>query len=75
MSEPAHIHATILEPDGKYYWLSDYYFEGDSLLSNEEINPHSPRGGTSGLLTWSKKGDVLVGTRDIVLGQNIPDYK
>ncbi|MFD3003338.1 hypothetical protein ACFS7Z_23460 [Pontibacter toksunensis] len=26
----AHIHLTVLEPDGKYYWLEDYQFEGDA---------------------------------------------
>jgi len=74
-SEPAHIHPVILEPNGKYYWLGSYYFEGDSLLSDKEINPDSPRGGSSGLLTLRKEGDIWVGTRDIILGKNIPGYE
>lgn len=74
-SSPAHIHPTILEPNGKYYWLGSYHFKGDSLLTDKEINPDSPRGGSSGLLTLRKEGDLLVGTRDIVLGENIPDYE
>ena len=74
-SSPAHIHPTILEPNGKYYWLGSYHFEGDSLLTGKEINPDLPRGGSSGLLTLRKEGDLLVGTRDIVLGENIPDYE
>jgi len=73
-SQPAHIHPTILEPNGKYYWLGSYHFDGDSLLTNIEINPDSPRGGSSGLLTLKKEGDIWVGTRDIVLGKNVADY-
>jgi|SRR5690606_23102676 len=73
-SSPAHIHPIILEPNGKYYWLGSYHFQGDSLLSEEEINPDSPRGGSSGLLNLSKEGKIWVGTRDFILGKNIPDY-
>ncbi|WP_207495098.1 hypothetical protein [Aridibaculum aurantiacum] len=74
-TEPAHIHATILEPDGKYYWIEDYYFEGDNLLKQKHINPTSPRGGSTGVLTLKKEGDIWVGKRDIILGKNIPAYK
>ena len=71
----AHIHPTILEPNGKYYWLGSYHFDGDSLLTDREINPDSPRGGSSGLLTLTKEGNIWVGTRDIILGKNVPDYE
>ena len=74
-TSPAHIHPTILEPSGKYYWLGSYHFEGDSLLTDKEINPDSPRGGSSGLLTLTKEGNIWIGTRDIILGKNIPDYE
>lgn len=73
-SGPAHIHYTILEPNGKYYWLESCHFEGDSLLTNKEINPDKPRGGYSGLLRLKKEEGLWVGTRDIILGENIPDY-
>jgi protocatechuate 3,4-dioxygenase beta subunit len=74
-SEPAHIHPTILEPDGKYYWLGSYHFMGDSLLTDKQINQNSPRGGSDGVLTLKKEGAIWVGRRDIILGKNIPDYK
>lgn len=74
-SGPAHIHYTILEPNGKYYWLGSCHFIGDSLLTTKETNPDHPRGGSSGLLTLKKEGGVYVGTRDIILGQNIPEYE
>jgi protocatechuate 3,4-dioxygenase beta subunit len=73
-SDPAHIHYIILEPNGKYYYLNSCHFEGDSLLTETQINPESPRGGSSGFLKLKKEGDVLIGTRNIVLGKNIPGY-
>ena len=74
-SSPAHIHVTIMEPDGKYYWLGSYHFEGDPLLTKKEIAPELPRGGSSGLLVFRKEETLLVGQRDIILGKNVSDYK
>ena len=73
-SAPAHIHATILEPNGKYYWLGSYHFEGDALLTEKEISPRKPRAGSSGLLKLRKEENILVGNRDFILGKNIPGY-
>jgi protocatechuate 3,4-dioxygenase beta subunit len=74
-SEPAHIHITILEPDGKYYWLDSYHFEGDPLLTAKESSPEYPRGGNSGLLKLKKMDNIWVGKRNIILGKNVPDYR
>lgn len=74
-SSPAHIHITVLEPDCKFYWLGSYHFAGDQLLTDDEINPVSPRGGSSGLLNLIREGDLWVGTRDIILGKNVPGYE
>lgn len=74
-SSPAHIHPIMLEPNGKYYWLWSYHFEVDSLLTKKETNPDAPRGGSSGLLTLKKQGDIWVGKRDFILGKNIPDHE
>lgn len=71
---PAHIHPIILESNGKYYWLGSYHFAGDPLLTEKEINPEAPRGGSSGLLSLHKEGNILVGERDIILGRNVPDH-
>jgi protocatechuate 3,4-dioxygenase, beta subunit len=73
-SSPAHIHATILEPDGKYYWIQDYHFADDTLLSERELSPENPRGGSSGLIELTKINNILTGKRDIILGKNIPGY-
>ncbi len=72
---PAHIHPTILEPNGKYYWLGAYHFVGDEFLTEKETSPTSPRGGSSGLIALKKEGDLWVGNRDFILGENIIGYK
>lgn len=70
----AHIHPTILEPNGQYYWLDSYLFEGDSLITNSEMHSKAPRGGSSGILNLEKEGDLWVGTRDFILGKNISGH-
>ena len=72
--EPPHIHIIAMEPDGKYYWLNGFHFSGDTLLTEEEINPDNPRGGSGFVsLEMNSKG-ILEGHRDIFLGKNIPNY-
>jgi len=71
---PAHVHATILEPDGKYYWIEEYLFEDDLLISEDDKNKKLPRGGSSGILTLTEEKNLLVGKRDIILGKNIQNY-
>jgi protocatechuate 3,4-dioxygenase beta subunit len=61
-------------PNGKYYWLGSFHFEGDPLLTEIEISPELPRGGSSGLLALREEGILWVGKRDIILGMNVPDY-
>jgi len=68
---PAHIHPTILEPNGTYYWLGAYHFDDDPFVTELERSPENPRGGSTGMLTLRKEGDLLVGERDFVLGKNI----
>jgi protocatechuate 3,4-dioxygenase, beta subunit len=72
-TDPAHIHITLLEPDGKYYYIADYLFENDSLLSENDVQASSPRGG-SGILKLHQEGNIWVGRRDITLGLHIPGY-
>lgn len=74
-SAPAHIHAILLEPNGKYYWIESYHFDDDPLLTESDRSPVSPRGGRSGVLTLRKNGELLVGERHIILGSNIPNYE
>lgn len=71
----AHIHPTLLEPNGKYYYVEDYYFAGDPYLTKREMAPKAPRGGTNGVLQLKKEGNLWVGKRDFILGKNVPDYQ
>jgi protocatechuate 3,4-dioxygenase beta subunit len=71
---PQHVHPIIKEPSGNYYWIDEYLFEDDPLLSSEERARQEKRGGV-GIITLKKndKG-IWIGKRDIVLGLNIPNY-
>jgi len=73
-TEPAHIHPIILEPNGKYYWLSSFLFDDDPLLLERHLKPANPRGGSNGVLKLQRDGDLLVGRRDFILGKNIRRY-
>lgn len=70
-SAPAHIHLTVLEPNGRYYWLQSYHFSDDPLLSTAERSPKRPRGGHSGVMELRQEGDLWVAERDIILGRNV----
>ena len=70
---PAHIHPYILEPDGRYYYLSAYFFENDPLFTKDHME--NPPRGSNGLVKLKKEGKYTVIERDFVLGENIPDYE
>lgn len=70
---PAHIHPYILEPNGNYYWLESYFFEGDPLLQPEHLE-EDPRGGSSGKVVLEREKDMYHVQRDFILGKNIPNY-
>lgn len=74
-SNPQHIHVMVLEPDGKYYYIEDFLFEGDPNLSKERKTRSNPRGGSGFVLNPVKEGGLLTATRDIILGKNIPGYQ
>jgi protocatechuate 3,4-dioxygenase beta subunit len=42
---------------------------------NDQRNPDSPRGGSSGVLSLKKENGILVGERDFILGKNIQGYE
>jgi protocatechuate 3,4-dioxygenase, beta subunit len=70
----AHVHAIVKEPDLNEYWIDDMVFDDDPLLTPEVRSRRENRGG-SGVLGLTKQNGVWIGRRDIVLGQNIPDYR
>lgn len=73
-SEPAHVHATVLEPDGKYYYLEEWYFRGDPLLSQLNKENRKVHGG-EGTVSLRKQDGLLIAERDIILGLNVGDYE
>ncbi len=74
-TDPAHIHPTLLEPNGKYYWVDEYLFEGDPLLTARHRSASAPVGGTPGIVQLRQEGGLLVGERDFILGKNVNGYE
>lgn len=71
--EPAHVHATIKEPGAAEYYIDDFVFDDDPILTTQRRLRMENRCG-SGVLRLVKKDGVLIGERDIILGQNIPGH-
>jgi protocatechuate 3,4-dioxygenase, beta subunit len=71
---PAHIHTSIKEPniDNEYY-IDDFVFDDDKLLTGEKRKALTNRGG-SGILRVLISGDLQIAEHNIVLGLNIPNY-
>jgi protocatechuate 3,4-dioxygenase beta subunit len=71
---PAHVHPIVKEPDKNEYYLDEYRFDDDPLLTAAERAKAENRGG-SGIIHLTKTAaGVWTGARDIVLGLNIPNY-
>lgn len=70
----AHIHPSIKEPDiDKEYYIDEFVFDDDKLLTGEKRKKLPNRGG-SGILRVFKKGDMQIAEHNIILGLNIPNY-
>lgn len=72
-SDPAHIHLTIKEPTINEYYIDDILFDDDPILTQEKRRALELRGG-NGVVTLRPDGSVMAGTRDVMLGKNIPGY-
>ncbi len=72
-TNPQHIHITIKEPGLNEYWIDDYHFSDDPLVTTDIRSAEGKRCG-SGLLTVKKQNGLSVAKRDIILGLNIPGY-
>jgi protocatechuate 3,4-dioxygenase, beta subunit len=71
---PAHIHTSIKEPniDNEYY-IDEFVFDDDKLLTGEKRKTLSNRGG-SGILRVLISGSLQIAEHNIILGLNIPHY-
>ncbi|MDP1661973.1 MAG: hypothetical protein Q8L55_08655 [Phycisphaerales bacterium] len=70
---PDHVHATIQEPGVATYYIDDFVFDDDPLLTTLERRKLENRCG-SGVLRLVTIGELKVGERDIILGRNIPGH-
>ncbi len=71
---PEHIHVTVKESDKNEYYIDDYLFDDDLLLTKAARGNLRNRGG-SGIVKLENSGKVYLVKRDIVLGLNIPNYE
>lgn len=66
-SMPAHIHTAIKTDSGLMYWITDYVFNDDYLVSEEYLSSLVNLGGT-GVVDVSKNTEnIWTGKRDIIL--------
>jgi protocatechuate 3,4-dioxygenase beta subunit len=72
---PAHIHPVVKEPGKNEYYLDEYLFADDPLLTPEKRGKLENRGGSGIVEVARNKNGIWMGRRDIVLGRNIPYYR
>jgi protocatechuate 3,4-dioxygenase, beta subunit len=72
---PAHIHPTIKEPDKNEYYIDEYWFDDDPLLTDDKRAKLEKRGGLGIIHVSRDSKGAWVGRRNIILGLNIPDYR
>lgn len=71
---PAHIHCIVKEGGLNEYYIGDYLFDDDPLLSeNDKANKAVPGG--SGVMKPQSKNGILYAERNIYLGRNVRNYK
>lgn len=71
----AHVHPIIKEPNKNEYWIDEYQFEGDPLLTQKDRTNAQNRGGSGIIQLIKNEKGVWIGKRDIVLGKNVPSYQ
>ncbi len=71
---PAHVHPLVKEPGMTLYWIDEFLFDDDPLVTDEVKRNEKKRGG-NGIIHLEKKNGVWIAKRDIILGMNIPNYQ
>jgi protocatechuate 3,4-dioxygenase beta subunit len=71
--DPAHIHCIVKEPGMNEYYIGDFLFDDDPLVSAEEKRSTTIPGG-NGVLKTQLINNRLEAQRDIYLGKNVRDY-
>lgn len=73
LQESEHIHMYVKEPNKTPYYIDNYMFMDDPILKKADNKYQKKRGG-SGLINLTEQNGILMGSRDIILGLNIPNY-
>ncbi|WP_020538615.1 hypothetical protein [Lewinella cohaerens] len=71
--EVEHIHLTVKPAQTNEYYIDNFVFDDDPLLTKERRNQLQNRGG-SGIIQLKREGELWRGERDIVLGLNVLGY-
>ena len=71
---PEHIHITVKEPGLTPYYIDDFHFDDDPILTDEMRKSQRNRGGNGIISLVKGKNGLAIAKRDIVLGQNVPGY-
>lgn len=70
----AHVHPIIKEPSKNEYWIDEYQFDDDPLLTQADRTNAQNRGGSGIIKLIKNEKGVWSGKRDLILGKNIPNY-
>lgn len=70
---PAHIHTSIKEATINEYYIDEFVFDNDPLLTEAKRKALENRGG-SGILITNTTNGLQTANHDIILGLNIPSY-
>lgn len=71
--DPAHIHCIVKEPSLNEYYIGDFLFDDDPLVTAEEKNSTNRPGG-NGVVKLRRSGDRMIMERNIILGKNVLNY-
>jgi protocatechuate 3,4-dioxygenase beta subunit len=73
-NSPAHIHLSVKEPEiENEYYIDEWVFDDDSLLTSSLRKQHENRGG-SGILNVQNLDKIQIAEQNIILGLNVPHY-
>jgi protocatechuate 3,4-dioxygenase, beta subunit len=75
-TDPAHIHIIVKEPGMNEYWIEDFVFDDDPLLTPERRSRMENRGGDGILKIPPQFANMKLkkAERNIILGKNVPNY-
>jgi protocatechuate 3,4-dioxygenase beta subunit len=71
--DPAHIHCIVKEPEINEYYIGDFLFDDDPLVSEAEKTSTTIPGG-NGVLKLQLLNNRFEARRDIYLGRNVTGY-